>query len=221
MRSPGLARRLLVALLSVAAGLVIVGCANPPPQFPLRLSLSYHRKVDIVATVPSPPEGNGLRVPEINDDWDTVRGRCERHLQGVRPELSRPRCLSVYFFFGTVNPKVAWEADKLVHFMRQIGPGAELLVDGHCDRVASTAYNLHLSELRRQAVIAALMKYSTRDAEIAATEETVIRGAAYGETLATVPETASVEERLCDRRADICLEPISLIKDPPAALHSQ
>jgi outer membrane protein OmpA-like peptidoglycan-associated protein len=75
-------------------------------------------------------------------------------------------------------------------------PRVKVKVGGYTDRSGDSATNMQLSQKRAEAVVSALKRFGVPDAQLVGAE-------GYGSQFATMPATASEEERRIDRRMAI------------------
>jgi outer membrane protein OmpA-like peptidoglycan-associated protein/uncharacterized protein YegP (UPF0339 family) len=96
---------------------------------------------------------------------------------------------------STITPASMVQIDNLVAILKAY-PALKIKVGGYTDRKGDDAANMKLSQSRADAVIAALKSKGASASQLTSAE-------GYGETLATIDENASDEERRVDRRTSV------------------
>ena len=160
----------------------------------------------VTETVVPPPGRESLKV-KLSDgtEIDAYRGGIEERLVNFLnsdwKSLREDRIKDVWFDFDNLTFETN-SANLTAESMQQVRnivaimksyPDAKFKIGGYTDRVGNDADNKKLSQQRADAVAAAL-KQEGGDAK------RIVGAEGYGEAYATVPETATDEERRKDRR---------------------
>ena len=143
-----------------------------------------------------PLDSDGDGIPDHLDKCPDVAGLpefdgCPKPAAIVVTETFRERNLLFDFGRATIHASSGPALDEAARVM-QTAPDERFLVIGHTDKVGSEAANLRLSRARAAAVVAALEKRGVNPAQL--------KSIGMGFAEATVPATASNEERQRDRR---------------------
>ena len=139
---------------------------------------------DKCVTVPGPVENGGcpIEVPKL--DKNRLATEIELALKDVLFDLNK----------STVRAQSSPKLDLAADIIKGSEGGTYLLV-GHTDKKGSDAYNLALSRSRAAEVMKELEKRGVDPYQI--------KSRGVGEAEAVVPETASNEERLSDRKVEV------------------
>ena len=139
---------------------------------------------DKCVTVPGPVDNNGCPKEAPKADKSKLASDIELALKDVLFDLNK----------STVRAQSYPKLDLAADIIKGSQGGTYLLV-GHTDKKGSDAYNLALSRSRAAEVMKELEKRGVNPSQI--------KSKGVGESQAVVPETASDEERLADRKVEV------------------
>ncbi|MDL1914004.1 MAG: OmpA family protein [Bergeyella sp.] len=165
-------------------------------------------KDDACVDVPGPVENNGCPWPDTDgdgildkdDECPTVPGKPEykgcpgpNGLTVSTGEASTTTLKDILFDFdkATINPRSNEKLDKAAELIKAT-VNENFIVVGMTDKKGNPAYNLNLSKRRAAAVVKAL--------EARGVPEDKLKSIGIGSQEATVPASASNEERQVDRK---------------------
>ena len=165
-------------------------------------------KDDACPSVAGPVENNGCPWPDTDGDGILDKDDACPTVPGLREYNGCPKPQSAYaeeatgalkdilFHFNkaTLRPESNSKLDQAAEIIKSSN-GGKFIVVGQTDKKGSEAYNLKLSRQRAASVVAAL------EARGVAPEQ--LKSIGIGEQKAEVPETASNEERMKDRKVVI------------------
>lgn len=143
---------------------------------------------DKCVTVPGPVENDGCPIVATPEVKEKAKGDA-----AVELELALKDVL-FNFNKATVRPESYPKLDLAADIIKGSEGGTYLLI-GHTDKKGADAYNLALSRMRAAEVV--------RELESRGVNPSQIKSKGVGEADAKVPETASDEERLEDRRVQV------------------
>ena len=163
---------------------------------------------DACPTVPGPVENNGCPwpdtdgdgIPDKDDACPTVPGLAQYNgcpkPQSAYAEEATGALVGILFDFNkaTIRPESNSKLDQAAEIIKSSN-GGKFIVEGQTDKKGSEAYNLTLSRKRAAAVVGAL--------EARGVNKNQLKSIGVGEQKAEVPETASNEERMKDRKVVI------------------
>lgn len=139
---------------------------------------------DQCVTVPGPVENNGCPLKAKTLERKNLAGDLELALKDVLFNFNKSTVRIESY------PKLDLAADII-----KSSEGATYLLIGHTDKKGNDAYNLSLSRSRAAEVVKELEKRGVNPSQI--------KSKGVGEAEATIPETASDDERLEDRRVQV------------------
>ena len=165
-------------------------------------------KDDACPSVAGPVENNGCPWPDTDGDGILDKDDACPTVPGLREYNGCPKPQSAYaeeatgalkdilFHFNkaTLRPESNSKLDQAAEIIKSSN-GGKFIVVGQTDKKGSEAYNLTLSRKRAAAVVGAL--------EARGVNQNQLKSIGIGEQKAEVPETASNEERMKDRKVVI------------------
>ena len=165
-------------------------------------------KDDQCPDVAGPKENNGCPWPDTDNDGildkddacPTVPGLAQYNgcpkPQSAYAEEATGALVGILFDFNkaTIRPESNSKLDQAAEIIKSSN-GGKFIVVGQTDKKGSEAYNLTLSRKRAAAVVGAL--------EARGVNQNQLKSIGVGEQKAEVPETASNEERMKDRKVVI------------------
>ena len=165
-------------------------------------------KDDACPDVAGPAENNGCPWPDTDGDGvldkddacPTVPGLAQYNgcpkPQSAYAEEATGALVGILFDFNkaTIRPESNSKLDQAAEIIKSSN-GGKFIVEGQTDKKGSEAYNLTLSRKRAAAVVGAL--------EARGVNKNQLKSIGVGEQKAEVPETASNEERMKDRKVVI------------------
>ena len=143
------------------------------------------------------PDTDGDGVIDKNDDCPTVFGLAEYkgcpkpHTVIAEEVTGALRDIQFNFNKATLRPESGPKLDQAAVLIKSSDNG-KFLVEGHTDKKGSEAYNLKLSRERAASVVNALEQRGVNADQL--------KSRGLGESEAVVPETASNEARMKDRK---------------------
>ena len=140
--------------------------------------------VDKCVTVPGPVENFGCPKEQPKLDKSKLASEIELALKDVLFDLNK----------STIRTQSYPKLDLAADIIKSSQGGTYLLI-GHTDKKGSEAYNLALSRSRAVEVMKALEKRGVNPSQI--------KSKGVGHSQAVIPETASDEERLADRKVEV------------------
>lgn len=139
---------------------------------------------DKCVTVAGPATNNGCPIDNKEENKSIV-------VQNVKKAIKE----ILFVFDGTeIHPDLYSKLDEAAKYIKESN-GGKFLLTGHTDKKGSDLYNLNLSKERARMVVSELEKRGV------STDQLKFVG--IGDQFAVVPETASNEERLQDRKITI------------------
>lgn len=139
---------------------------------------------DKCVTVPGPASNHGCPEEPVMVDNSVVAKNVEIALKDI-----------LFIFDKTeIRPESYSKLDMAAEYIKASNGGTFLLV-GHTDKKGNDLYNLNLSKGRARAVVVELEKRGVSADQL--------KSIGVGEQFAMVPETASNEERLQDRKVTV------------------
>lgn len=162
-------------------------------------------KDDACPEVAGPAENNGCPWPDTDNDGVLDKDDACPTVPGLAQYNGCPKPQSAYaeeatgalegilfnFDKATVRAESYPKLDQAAEIVKSSN-GGTFLITGHTDKKGSDSYNLNLSRRRAASVVAELEKRGVSGDQLKST--------GVGERDAVVPETASNEERLKDRK---------------------
>ena len=165
-------------------------------------------KDDACPDVAGPAENNGCPWPDTDGDGVLDKDDACPTVPGLAQYNGCPKPASAYaeeatgalvgilfdFNKATIRPESNSKLDQAAEIIKSSN-GGKFIVEGQTDKKGSEAYNLTLSRKRAAAVVGAL--------EARGVNQNQLKSIGVGEQKAEVPETASNEERMKDRKVVI------------------
>ena len=162
-------------------------------------------KDDQCPDVAGPVENNGCPWPDTDDDGVLDKDDACPTVPGLAQYNGCPKPQSAYaeeatgalqgilfdFDKATIRPESNSKLDQAAEIVKSSN-GGKFIVEGQTDKKGSEAYNLALSRRRAAAVVGAL--------EARGVNNNQLKSIGVGEQKAQVPENASNEERMADRK---------------------
>ena len=162
-------------------------------------------KDDACPTVPGPAENKGCPWPDTDGDGVLDKDDACPTVPGLAQYNGCPKPQSAYaeeatgalqgilfdFDKATIRPESNSKLDQAAEIVKSSN-GGKFIVEGQTDKKGSEAYNLALSRRRAAAVVGAL--------EARGVNNNQLKSIGVGEQKAQVPENASNEERMADRK---------------------
>ena len=165
-------------------------------------------KDDACPSVAGPAANNGCPWPDTDGDGVLDKDDACPTVPGLAQYNGCPKPASAYaeeatgalvgilfdFNKATIRPESNSKLDQAAEIIKSSN-GGKFIVEGQTDKKGSEAYNLTLSRKRAAAVVGAL--------EARGVNQNQLKSIGVGEQKAEVPETASNEERMKDRKVVI------------------
>ncbi len=162
-------------------------------------------KDDACPEVAGPAENNGCPWPDTDGDGVLDKDDACPTVPGLAQYNGCPKPQSAYaeeatgalqgilfdFDKATIRPESNSKLDQAAEIVKSSN-GGKFIVEGQTDKKGSEAYNLALSRRRAAAVVGALEARGVNDIQL--------KSIGVGEQKAQVPENASNEERMADRK---------------------
>ena len=162
-------------------------------------------KDDACPEVAGPAENNGCPWPDTDGDGVLDKDDACPTVPGLAQYNGCPKPASAYaeeatgalqgilfdFDKATIRPESNAKLDQAAEIVKSSN-GGKFIVEGQTDKKGSEAYNLALSRRRAAAVVGALEARGVNDNQL--------KSIGVGEQKAQVPENASNEERMADRK---------------------